>query len=520
LTTNNHQQINWRSRIVKRGTILASQITPHPNNPRRHPQNQRDVVAASFDELGQIAPVILNVNNGYLVDGEERSWLALAQAEDVEVEAVWVDLTEVEHLKALTYLDASSALAEYDRDSLDTLLREVNSDSVAIQQMLSDLPSDAGLFPDELVEPIVHPTLADRFIVPPFSVLDARQGYWQERKRQWLALGIRGELGRGSATGDGSAGDTRTGRASGDYDGGHAWIGSTKNGRSPARTFGQDLMHGENYKFAQSQNAQLDGKLQRALGAYAAIGGGTQERGQGSVTGTSIFDPVLAELAYRWFCFPGGHVLDPFAGECTKGIVAAVLGCGYTGVELRQEQVDANVIQAREIGVSPNWITGDSSKLEILLPVGVQYDMIFTSPPYYDLEIYSDDEADSSAFEDYELFMAFYRTVFQQAISRLRDNRFLVVKVGEIRDKRGIYRNFVGNNISTFIDLGLNYYNEAILVTAVGSLPVRVGKQFSSGRKLGKTHQNILVFYKGNPKEIKNHFPQDIPYADTVDFPE
>jgi len=40
-------------------------------------------------------------------------------------------------------------------------------------------------------------TLAERFIVPPFSVLDARQGYWQERKRAWIALGIQSELGRG-----------------------------------------------------------------------------------------------------------------------------------------------------------------------------------------------------------------------------------------------------------------------------------------------------------------------------------
>ena len=44
-------------------------------------------------------------------------------------------------------------------------------------------------------------------------------------------------------------------------------------------------------------------------------------------------------------------------------------------------------------------------------------------------------------------------------------------------------------------------YNEAILVTAVGSLPIRVGKQFSSGRKLGQTHQNVLVFVKGDPRK-------------------
>jgi hypothetical protein len=44
-------------------------------------------------------------------------------------------------------------------------------------------------------------TLAERFGVPPFSVLDARQGYWQARKRAWMALGIESELGRGEAIG-------------------------------------------------------------------------------------------------------------------------------------------------------------------------------------------------------------------------------------------------------------------------------------------------------------------------------
>lgn len=42
-----------------------------------------------------------------------------------------------------------------------------------------------------------HSSLAERFGVPPFSVLDARQGYWQDRKRAWLALGIQSEIGRG-----------------------------------------------------------------------------------------------------------------------------------------------------------------------------------------------------------------------------------------------------------------------------------------------------------------------------------
>lgn len=39
--------------------------------------------------------------------------------------------------------------------------------------------------------------LARTFEYPPFSVLSARDGWWQERKRAWLALGIKSELGRG-----------------------------------------------------------------------------------------------------------------------------------------------------------------------------------------------------------------------------------------------------------------------------------------------------------------------------------
>jgi len=59
----------------------------------------------------------------------------------------------------------------------------------------------------------------------------------------------------------------------------------------------------------------------------------------------------------------------------------------------------------------------------------------------------------------------------------------------------------VGDTVEAFKAAGLNYYNEAILVTAVGSLPIRAGRQFDAGRKLGKTHQNVLVFVKGDGKK-------------------
>src|SRR5262245_30070959 len=100
------------------------------------------------------------------------------------------------------------------------------------------------------------------------------------------------------------------------------------------------------------------------------------------------------------------------------------------------------------------------------------------------------------------------------AVSLLEPHGFLVVKVGEIRDtKTGLFRNFVGSNVSLFLRLGLGYFNEATLITPAGSLPARVGGPFSRYRKLGRTHQNILVFFKGKPQDMPKVLP-DIHPAD------
>lgn len=224
-------------------------------------------------------------------------------------------------------------------------------------------------------------------------------------------------------------------------------------------------------------------------------------------SGTSIFDPVLCELVYRWFCPAAGSILDPFAGGSVRGIIASELGRDYTGIDLRPEQVAANIKQGESIctGIQPRWIIGDSTNVAELVDPGSKFDLVFSCPPYADLERYSDDPADLSTMT-YDAFIAAYRVIIHDCVALLRDNRFACFVVGDIRDKKGFYRNFVSDTINAFEDAGALLYNEAILVTQVGSLPIRIGKQFGRYRKLGKTHQNVLVFYKGDIKAIPDEF--------------
>lgn len=218
-------------------------------------------------------------------------------------------------------------------------------------------------------------------------------------------------------------------------------------------------------------------------------------------SGTSIFDPVLCELAYTWFSPKGGTVLDPFAGGSVRGIVAAKLGRQYVGIELRPEQVEANRAQGDDLcpDLPPVWHVGDSRDIDKIC-ADVDADFVFSCPPYADLEVYSDDPNDLSTLK-YEDFLTAYSDIIAKACARLKQDRFSCFVVGDVRDKRGNYYNFVGDTVEAFRAAGMHYYNEAILVTAAGSLPIRAGRQFSAGRKLGKTHQNVLVFVKGDGKK-------------------
>jgi len=192
-------------------------------------------------------------------------------------------------------------------------------------------------------------------------------------------------------------------------------------------------------------------------------------------------------------------VLDPFAGGSVRGIVASEMGYRYWGCDLWQEQIDANLEQAAEIypETPPAWSCGDALDEVPKAPLA---DLVFSCPPYGDLERYSDDPRDLSTME-YHTFIANLKQIVFRCSRRLKENRFACFVVGEFRDSKGHYRNFVGDTVQAFQEAGFGYYNEAILVTAVGSLPIRITKQFEAGRKLGKTHQNMLVFVKGDARK-------------------
>jgi len=433
------------------------EIKPYAKNPRRNDQAV-DLVARSIQEFGFNQPIVVD-DQGVIVVGHTRL-KAAKKLGLTQVPVLVVRDVSQEKLQAYRIADNKlNELADWDDELLISELQEIVAslgDADLTGFDVDDLLRKKAAKDDE------WKSLSDKFLVPPFSILDARQGPWAARKRIWKDMGIRSEEGRESG-----------------------------------------LTHPSEGYLSVSREIS-----------------------------TSVFDPVLTETLYLWYSPLGGHILDPFAGGSVRGIVAQMLGRSYTGIDLRAEQIQANqdnwadlqtegkgTLTRYNTGTVPelNWIQGDSLEQLPLLSHDLKYDLVFTCPPYADLEVYSDDPKDISNM-DYKDFLDAYSKIIKLSANRLKDNRFFVIVVGEVRGhKHGAYYNFISHTIQACEAAGLDYYNEAIYITPTGTMGMRTERPFVSGRKLGKHHQNALIFTKGDGKKAKETIDQISDAFDTYD---
>jgi DNA modification methylase len=232
----------------------------------------------------------------------------------------------------------------------------------------------------------------------------------------------------------------------------------------------------------------------------------------------SIFDATLCEHMYQWFTPKGGVILDPFAGGSVRGIVATEMGYEYMGIDLSKTQIEENRKQSNK----PKWVTGDSDTILDVL-VDEQFDFVFTCPPYYDLEVYSDNPLDISTMED-DKFDEKYFSILDKAAKKLKNNRFFAVVVSEVREvsktgdyKIGKYRGLVSKTIQACEEAGLDFYNDMVLFNSQHQAGRVVDTYFNRNRKVASVHQNVLVFVKGNPDLATEDIEWDGTYQCVVD---
>lgn len=205
----------------------------------------------------------------------------------------------------------------------------------------------------------------------------------------------------------------------------------------------------------------------------------------------SIFNPQLAQMILAAYAPLNGKVYDPFGGGGTRGYIATKMGYDYTGIEIREEEYNRVKEQMEQWGIDFNFILNDSTKYK---PEG-DFDFVFSCPPYYDLEVYSDLAGDLSNANSYDEYLCMLKNVLQNCYDVLKKNCFAVFVVGNFRNKKGELENLNGDLITKAKDVGFKLWDELIWMGASNVALTRCGK-FEKNRKSVRMHEYIIILKK------------------------
>jgi hypothetical protein len=293
--------------------------------------------------------------------------------------------------------------------------------------------------------------LGQRFGANPFSTLDAKQGVWQQRKKEWHAL-FDSSLGR------------------------------------------DDDLLGPGLRKMLPESSKLNGT---------------------SVFDPVLMEQLLDWYVPRPLHLSVRHrpvvVIDPFAGGVVRGFVAAAKGLLYIGIDVSTDQVEANRKQVGPEGkwdfaYPPCWIVGDGEDIEALVTTELRRrglepcaDALISCPPYYNLEEYKGGPNDLSGFPSYGAFLAKYQRIVTNAVRLLRPKALSIFVVGNVRDSRthAMYMLHT-DTVAAFKQAGCSVHQDAVLITAIGTGAMRATRTMSAGAKLIPTHQNVVVTVKGS----------------------
>lgn len=191
------------------------ELTEDPRNTRTHTDEQIDAVGRSIAEFGWTSPILIDEAD-QIIAGHARK--AGAVRRGIE-RGPTITLRGLTPEQKRAYLIADNRLAErgsgWDIDLLRSELTALDAagfdltltgfDSIGSIDTLGAIGGLPGGSNAAGGDGSTSGALAERFGIPPFSVLNAREGWWQDRKRAWIGLGIKSELGRGEGATYGEA---------------------------------------------------------------------------------------------------------------------------------------------------------------------------------------------------------------------------------------------------------------------------------------------------------------------------
>ncbi len=224
--------------------------------------------------------------------------------------------------------------------------------------------------------------------------------------------------------------------------------------------------------------------------------GGAGEKTAYTAT-TSYFNPKLCKMIYSSYCPKNGNIFDPFS-SVVRPYMAKLLDYNYVGCEVRKDECEK--IESK---LDTNSLF-EQSNVRVLnmdcreFESDQKFDLVFTCPPYWNLETYSEQSNDMSSISSYSEFLTEMSRVYEKCASLMHEDSYCCFVVADFRDysegRKLINRlvPFVSDMIRCGEDSGLTLYDKVIVKKPMGTAPSRL--KLWNNRKTVRIHEELLVF--------------------------
>lgn len=179
--------------------LSPDELTPYENNARKHAPDDIEAIKKSILEDGFNDPIGIWGEQNIIVEGHGRQ-IAAKELMLESVPCIRLDhLTDKQRREYAIRHNRSAELSAWDFEALEEELARLDLDGVdmddlnfTIDETHNQDGEGAGFVEEEK-----KGSMAEKYLVPPFSVLYANKQDWLSRKRAWVDKGLHSEIGRG-----------------------------------------------------------------------------------------------------------------------------------------------------------------------------------------------------------------------------------------------------------------------------------------------------------------------------------
>jgi len=216
---------------------------------------------------------------------------------------------------------------------------------------------------------------------------------------------------------------------------------------------------------------------------------------RGKNGGLSTFPPDLAKRIVLFYSEKGDVVLDPFAGHNSRFQVTNLLDRHYIGYDVSKEFMKFNLeVEAKiksEIFYNGYDITLKEKSSEKLDEADTSIDLVYSSPPYYNVEWYGDEQEQLGKAKTYDDFLVALKSCISENYRVLKPDKYCIYNINDFRSG-GIFYPYHADIIKLFQQVGFNLW-DVIIINWKSAIGACFASQVEDRKITAKSHEYLVV---------------------------